>query len=58
MESNSDQMLAPQSDACASSAKTNSLVGVGVATVDETGQAVAGAERLDESTQVDGWNVA
>jgi hypothetical protein len=47
-ESNGDQQLEPKSDACASSVKANNLVG----------QAVAGAERLDVSTQVDGWNVA
>jgi hypothetical protein len=43
-ESNGDQPLAPKLDACASSVKTNSLVG----------PAVAGAERLDVATQVDG----
>jgi hypothetical protein len=47
-ESNGDQLLAPKSDACASSVKTNSLVG----------PAVAGAEQLDVATPVDGWNVA
>jgi hypothetical protein len=47
-ESNGDQPLEPNLDACASSVKTNSLVG----------PAVAGAERLDVATPVDGWNVA
>ena len=52
MESNGDQPLAPQSDACASCVGTDSLVGLYIGTMYETGQPV---EQLDVSTSVNGW---
>ena len=52
MESNGDQPLAPQSDACASCVGTDSLVGLNIGTMYETGQPV---EQLDVSTSVNGW---